>query len=186
MRREEARGKREEEFKSDPHTHTQLRTAKSAACDDELDGGGGQHGVRGAGEGSEGRGVYIAEQLGVGVDRAAEVARRREEAEREKKLALQRKLEEKDRKRGVLPVLSGTAASATTGCPSAGPGAGDVTPLSGLEAEQARLVKEMEQIAMDMRVPEVSSAKAFALKKKLAVCRAELLKLEAPILKRTL
>ena len=180
MKSEEGRGKREEELKSDPQPH--FRTAKTAACD-ELDGDGGQHGVRGAGEGSEGRG---AEQLGVGVDRAAEVARRREEAEREKKLALQRKLEEKDRKRGVLSVLSGTAASATTGCPSAGPGAGDVTPLSGLEAEQARLVKEMEQIAMDMRVPEVSSAKAFALKKKLAVCRAELLKLEAPILKRTL
>ena len=183
MKSEEGRGKREEELKSDPQPH--FRTAKTAACD-ELDGGGGQHGVRGAGEGSEGRGVYIAELLGVGVDRAAEVARRREEVEREKKLALQRKLEEKNRKRGVLSVLSGTPASATTGCPADGPGAGDGTPLSGLEAEEARLVREMEQIAIDMRAPDVSSAKAFALKKALAVCRAELLKLQAHILESTL
>ena len=182
MKSEEGRGKREE-FKSDPQTH--FMTAKTAACD-ELDGDGGQHGVRGAGEGSEGRGVYIAELLGVGVDRAAEVARRREEAEREKKLALQRKLQEKDRKRGVLSVLSGAPASAATGCLADGPVAGGGTTLSGLEAEEARLVREMDQIAIDMRAPDVSSAKAFALKKALAVSRAELLKLEAHILKSTL
>ena len=111
------------------------------------------------------------------VDRAAEVARRREEAEQQKKLALERKLKEKEEKRGrgALSVL--TANKSTAAKCSGGEGGRGQAPLQELAEDEARLEREIEGIMHQMQAPDVSAAKQFALKKTLAVCRAQLLKL---------
>ena len=121
------------------------------------------------------------------VDRAVEVARRREEAERQKKIALQQKLEEKEKKRGrgALAVLT----MHKNALPLDGDGADDCGERGGgrggassevlvLEAEEARLERQMDQISREMEATDVSQAKKFALKKSLAVCRAEWLKIQ--------
>lgn len=102
------------------------------------------------------------------VDRAAEVARRREEAGKHKKLALERKLKEKEEKRGRGP-LAVLTANKRAAAKSAG--------SEELAEDEVRLEREIEDLLCKMRAPDVSAAKQFALKKTLAVCRAELLKL---------
>ena len=118
-----------------------------------------------------GGGVEAAATLlgATAAERAAEVARRRERVERQKKEALQHKLEAKEnkRERGALAVLT---------CHQNGAGTGHAG-LRELEQEEARLEREMMDIAAEMKVPNLSAAKLFALKKSLAVCRAELLRL---------
>ena len=119
-----------------------------------------------AGEGVEAAATLLG---ATAAERAAEVARRRERVERQKKEALQHKLEAKEnkRERGALAVLT---------CHQNGAGTGQGG-LRELEQEEARIEREMMDIATEMKVPDLSAAKLFALKKSLAVCRAELLRL---------
>ena len=79
------------------------------------------------------------------------------------------------RRRGALSVLTANKSTAAKG--SGGEAGRGCAPLQELAEDEARLEREIEGIMHQMRAPDVSAAKQFALKKTLAVCRAQLLKL---------
>ena len=52
---------------------------------------------------------------------------------------------------------------------------------ASLQDDRTRLESKIEKIATELKSPDVSEAKQFALKKKMAMCRADLIKLERRI-----
>lgn len=155
-------------------------------------------GDRGGEEDGGGRGAPREEEEAKPgkLDRHQEAAKRRAEKEEAKKEQLKRKLAEKERRQsgGLLAIARNAVAAANTSGAMSGGGAGgdgggeewgvQEQPAEGRRAEgggggeEERLRGELEEAEGELKAGGVSEARTLTLRKRVAACRAGLLRAE--------